>query len=500
IQENSKEKILEAQEALRLRAFVLRVAEEEGWNVMAKIPKPTSGETDEFKNMLIEARKQAKPHKGQPGSYYRKAGKRRRYQNQAVFQNPDPSYQTSFNKLLKQIPCYYCGGAGHTASVCASKPGEESPLDKGDYTQGKRRNDSTKLMNNLDQSREVVGKIHEPSASDPERNPKALRIDTGSKDVVGKGGSSVGKTGCDNQSSCTGTKVRRDKSLFKDPVEEKLDDSPEISKHHGQGAEPSEGFCPGTSKNGLGLVARKPGEIQWQSSLEAVIDKDLIRRCLNDGLVRKTREPNCIQKLGRKGKLLRNSKIGSRSSDTWALKFCELVKRILGPNIHRQSYGFEEHLDLRDEMGSVSADRNDIWTTHNKPDGISYEHEVTKVQQLPFLPGLRSGKLLHPKVEKEIRGERGRAIGRWHTGIYHMVGYIGFGIQTPQIVQVVVNNLQFEGKEDYRKSLAITQVLRAIKKEATKDKTPDWPRDPLPVGTLWHYVDAPPTWVNSTMH
>lgn len=206
--------------------------------------------------------------------------------------------------------------------------------------------------------------------------------------------------------SCTGTKVGRDKSLFKDPVEEKLDDSPEISKHHGQGAEPSEGFCPGTSevfrvllpsgcskqtklemgrknlalgpgKNGLGLVARKPGEIQWPSGLEAVIDKDLIRRYLNDRLVCKTREPNCIWKLGRKVKLSRNSKIGSRSSDTWASKFCKLVKSILGPNIHRQSYGFgnneigwktlvakgglqkfvaslfgEGHLDLRDEMGT----------------------------------------------------------------------------------------------------------------------------------------------------
>lgn len=76
----------------------------------------------------------------------------------------------------------------------------------------------------------------------------------------------------------------------------------------------------------------------------------------------------------------------------------------------------------------------------------------------------------------------------------------GLASQTPQIVQVVVNNLQFEGKEDYRKSLAITQVLRAIKKEATKDKTPDWPRDPLPGRTLWHYINAPLTWVDSTMH
>ncbi|CAG8485033.1 7413_t:CDS:2 [Cetraspora pellucida] len=57
IQEDSKEKAREAQEYLKLRVFILRVAEEEGWNVAAKIPKPTPSEDDEFKDLLIEARK-----------------------------------------------------------------------------------------------------------------------------------------------------------------------------------------------------------------------------------------------------------------------------------------------------------------------------------------------------------------------------------------------------------------------------------------------------------
>ncbi|CAG8689731.1 5199_t:CDS:2 [Gigaspora margarita] len=408
IQENSKEKILKAQEALRLRAFILRVAEEEEkkyefWGFGSKNFHYTPYSPPQLQMQYTP------PFQG--------------YQNQAVFQNPGLSYQTSFNKPLKQIMCYYCGGASHTASVCASKPGEGSPPGTEKWWESI----SSKVLDGKDKptigSSLLVKKLYTSIPkrcveSDPERNPKALQIDTGSKDVVGKGGSLVGKTGCNNQSSCTGTKVRRDKSLFKDPVEEKLDDSPKISKHHGQGAEPSKGFCPSTSevfrvllpsgcskqtklemgrknlalrpgKNRLGLVARKPGEIQWPSGLEAVIDKDLIRRCLDDR------------------------------------PFCELVKRILGPNIHRQSYGFgnneigqktlvakgglqkfvaslfgEGHLDLRDEMGSVSADRNDVWTTHNRPDGILYEHEVTKVQQLSFLPGLGSGKLLHPKVGK----------------------------------------------------------------------------------------------------
>ncbi|CAG8740887.1 7890_t:CDS:2, partial [Cetraspora pellucida] len=69
IQEDSKEKAKEAQEYLKLRAFILRVAEEEGWNVAVKIPKPMPSEGDEFKDLLIEARKHAKPYEGQLVSY-----------------------------------------------------------------------------------------------------------------------------------------------------------------------------------------------------------------------------------------------------------------------------------------------------------------------------------------------------------------------------------------------------------------------------------------------
>ncbi|CAG8573926.1 2487_t:CDS:2, partial [Scutellospora calospora] len=68
IQEDSKEKVAEVQERLRLRAFILRVAEEEGWNIAVKIPKPTP-EGDEFRNLLVEARKQAKQKEGYFASY-----------------------------------------------------------------------------------------------------------------------------------------------------------------------------------------------------------------------------------------------------------------------------------------------------------------------------------------------------------------------------------------------------------------------------------------------
>ncbi|CAG8798917.1 17574_t:CDS:1, partial [Racocetra fulgida] len=60
IQENSVKKIQEVQDQLKLRAFTLRVAEEEGWKVAAKIPKPTSGVSDEFQDLLQEARKSAR--------------------------------------------------------------------------------------------------------------------------------------------------------------------------------------------------------------------------------------------------------------------------------------------------------------------------------------------------------------------------------------------------------------------------------------------------------
>ncbi|CAG8531549.1 12113_t:CDS:2 [Racocetra persica] len=157
IQEDSREKVEEVQERLRLRVFILRVVEEEGWNMVAKIPKPNE-EGDEFKELLDEARKKAMQRDGFASSYYRRPwqfkGRRfwswgaggnyytpyphpqqymqqsqllmNQFQNQSIFSNTGPTYQNAFNKNLnKQFTCYYCGGAGHTASVCASRSAEE---------------------------------------------------------------------------------------------------------------------------------------------------------------------------------------------------------------------------------------------------------------------------------------------------------------------------------------------------------------------------------------
>ncbi|CAG8812995.1 26915_t:CDS:1, partial [Racocetra persica] len=76
----------------------------------------------------------------------------------------------------------------------------------------------------------------------------------------------------------------------------------------------------------------------------------------------------------------------------------------------------------------------------------------------------------------------------------------GLGPQTSRVLQVVVNNLCFERKGDFRKSLAVTQVLRAIKKEASKNKTLDWPHDPLPIIALRYYVDVLPHRADVSMY
>ncbi|CAG8776438.1 12434_t:CDS:2 [Racocetra fulgida] len=65
IQEDSREKAIEAQKLLRQRSFTLRVGEEKGWNVAAKIPKPYPSEDDEFKDLLVKTRKQARPQENQ---------------------------------------------------------------------------------------------------------------------------------------------------------------------------------------------------------------------------------------------------------------------------------------------------------------------------------------------------------------------------------------------------------------------------------------------------
>ncbi|CAG8832664.1 37006_t:CDS:2, partial [Racocetra persica] len=104
IQKDSKEKVTEVQELLKLRAFVLRVVEEEDWKVAAKIPKPTP----------IEEPGEVEAVRGLPG------------QDEIIIHPTCPAYQNSYNKsATKQFNCYFCGGAGHIAAVYPSKSAEE---------------------------------------------------------------------------------------------------------------------------------------------------------------------------------------------------------------------------------------------------------------------------------------------------------------------------------------------------------------------------------------
>ncbi|CAG8751042.1 16911_t:CDS:2, partial [Gigaspora rosea] len=55
-----KRKIHRSAETIKAKGFTLRVAEREGWSMARKILKPIPNEGDEFKDLLVEARKQSK--------------------------------------------------------------------------------------------------------------------------------------------------------------------------------------------------------------------------------------------------------------------------------------------------------------------------------------------------------------------------------------------------------------------------------------------------------
>ncbi|CAG8685451.1 7174_t:CDS:2, partial [Cetraspora pellucida] len=144
IQEESIVRVHEAFNIVKIRAFTLRTAEDEGWRVAANIPKLAPTEKDELHELLIEARKQAKPKEHKP--FQRPSSQRftpypqvqdlrqgqyqqayQGHQKQAFFTNSGPSFMSA-NKRSSQLVCYYCGGMGHIASACASKT--ESSISK----------------------------------------------------------------------------------------------------------------------------------------------------------------------------------------------------------------------------------------------------------------------------------------------------------------------------------------------------------------------------------
>ncbi|CAG8813066.1 15733_t:CDS:2, partial [Racocetra persica] len=242
IQEDSKEKVTEVQELLKLRAFVLRVAEEEGWKVAAKIPKPTPSETDEFRELLTEARKQAKPSEGFPASYSRgtwrsrgsswSPGPRQNYytpyplpysQPQPYVQHPPPISAT------KQFNCYFCGGTGHTAAVYPSKSAEE----QGGCRKNTRAS-SREILDGKDRtpasSSLLVKELNAPFPRNvwslvEKGDPKSYKLMAEQKVWLEEELNRLERLG-----DRATTKAKRDKSLFENIVGNKLGNSQTVGK------------------------------------------------------------------------------------------------------------------------------------------------------------------------------------------------------------------------------------------------------------------------------
>ncbi|CAG8785005.1 7632_t:CDS:2, partial [Racocetra persica] len=237
----------EVQELLKLRAFVLRVVEEEGWKVAAKIPKPTPSETDEFRELLTEARKQAKPSEGFPAFYSRGTWRSRGTLCPApttyVSRVPESECDPEPRSATKQFNCYFCGGAGHTAAVCPSKSAEEQ---NNNNSWRYRSEQGGCRKNTRASSREILdGKDRTPTSSrllvkelsasvskecmEPhrKRGSKTLQTNGRTKGVVGGGV----KSGTSDRVT---TKAGGDKSLFENIVGNKLGNSQTVGKGYGQ--------------------------------------------------------------------------------------------------------------------------------------------------------------------------------------------------------------------------------------------------------------------------
>ncbi|CAG8574600.1 1770_t:CDS:2 [Gigaspora rosea] len=183
IQENTKEKVVEAQEALRQRAFVLRVAEEEGWNVAANISRTTFGERlDKTKGVNFGGLGQktfnlrptrhlnhissTHPHiKGKAKQFFKTWA-------QLTKTHLVARLVRRLVNRLRRLPATIVGEQVIKQQYAHQNLGKEArqvinffetkaATHESDYTQKKRKTSTTKLMNDSDQGREVLEKIHE---------------------------------------------------------------------------------------------------------------------------------------------------------------------------------------------------------------------------------------------------------------------------------------------------------------------------------------------------
>ncbi|CAG8539477.1 8283_t:CDS:10, partial [Cetraspora pellucida] len=474
----------EVHKLLKLKAFVLRVVEEEGWNVLAKILKPTSSEKDEFKELLTEARKQAKLFEGCPTSY-------------------GLAYQNSYNKqTTKQFNYYFCRSAGHMAAICPSKSTKGNSLGnrffqnkenmKGDYAQEKVEN-RIMIMINADQNREIVGRINESAAvkywMEKIKPPLVVfcsSLEQEQPNTIKK--NKVLQTDCRHRkgtSDYTSTKARRNKSLFEGTVRNKLGNSQTVGKSHRQDSEPSESLCPSTNKMFEVLLSYRCGKSP----------KLKIRRKNQSCRAGKNRRLLMPQQLdgAQNWMVKQHLAIGqkeSKSTFAWTSEFHKYAERFLGLGVYRQSYGSSNnkfwrkmlvakgslqklvaslsgkgYLDLQDKMEEVFQQIDAMFGPYSIDRMALHLNTKMRKQNQLCLPSLTPG--------TEAKSEK-------YWNLYK---------EFCKKFDLDVENPLEEGKEGFKKSLAIAQVLRTIRKEFSKDKTPDWPCDLLLIIALKHYVD-----------
>ncbi|CAG8794050.1 21813_t:CDS:10, partial [Gigaspora margarita] len=568
-----------------LRAFTLRVAEEEGWT------------------WRQENKQNHK--KGTPYLTIEGLGKPRG-NSLGVGVQPHPNH-------------------GHIASVCASRLAEGSTRESGFFRSktGDKRN-RTKEQKEKDDGQygaeqrsswknsrvsggEVLDGKNKPTArcsllvkkSGPPiskgcmKSGRKQQPDTIEKNKVLWASGEHGK----GTSNSTGIEVREDKEMLESTDGCKLGYGKTIGKDHRKGPESGKGLCPDTDavnrrvwewNERVWLSDQAKTNIRWLTeNLERYNGRPAWRPSLVKSLFVDASTTGWCAKLE-----------GQTAFGNWRGKFdyqeiAKLEARFLGLDIYRQLYSISNNEARRKTVVAkeayrrlwqgrdISGDRDDFWTTLDRPNGIPYEHEITKIQQLPLLSRGGGDKFasLHEELQSKDNssdprmaisrvvaaasgiglggpastGVKGREIlGGAHLAVKELsqkakvlakeavspfykakaekywtlyekfcerfeldvdnprengilafimwLDVIGLTSQILRVLQVVINNLRFEGKKNFRKLLGVAQVLKAIKKEVSKSKTPDWPRDPLPVAALRHYMDVPPSVASGSMH
>ncbi|CAG8658177.1 10574_t:CDS:2, partial [Cetraspora pellucida] len=159
IQEESMKRVHEAFNVVKIRAFTLRTAEDEGWRVAANIPKPAPTEKDELYELLIEARKQAKPKEHKPFQSFKNSYNRGGY----LSKGPSSQYFTPYPQVqdLWQGPSFMSANkrSSQLKAVLVKEDffirAQEAEKTNPDYTQEGNSDKKDVTSGKLDREKEV---------------------------------------------------------------------------------------------------------------------------------------------------------------------------------------------------------------------------------------------------------------------------------------------------------------------------------------------------------